>query len=79
MRCFNCEVEFVPQFLSCEPTYNVNTRLWHKLYYQYSPTYHTHIVGIYEFSNNDTMFPDVSMLEQRLKICGCNQTRNKNQ
>ena len=47
--------------------------------YQYCPTCHTHIVGIYEFSNNETMFPDVSMLEQRLKICGCNQTRNKNQ
>ncbi len=79
MRCFKCEAEFVPQFLSCEPTYNMHTQLWHKLYYQYCPKCHVYIVGIYEYCINETMFPDVTILEQRLKICGCDHTGNGNQ
>ena len=52
------------------PEFNDDTKLWHWLYYQYCSNCKTFQVQLYEYTNNDKMYPLGTDLENRLKYLG---------
>lgn len=70
MKCQNCKEYFQPQFKHNLAEQNEDTQLWNRLYYQYCPVCKTFQVYLYEYSNNDVIYPTGSDLENRLKYLG---------
>ena len=76
MQCQNCKEHFHPQLRHNNPESNEDTKLWHRLYYQYCPNCKTFQVYLYEYTNNDKMYPMGTDLENRLKYLGGSHSSN---
>ena len=77
MQCQNCKEHFHPQLRHNNPESNEDTKLWHRLYYQNCPNCKTFQVYLYEYTNNDKMYPMGTDLENRLKYLGGSHLGNE--
>ena len=77
MQCQNCKEHFHPQLRHNNPESNEDTKLWHRLYYQYCPNCKTFQVYLYEYTKNDIMYPMGTDLEKRLKYLGGSHSGNE--